>query len=140
MAVINLRGRNYVWNNPQKLDIELLKVRVLKLWLPLPFSLNIEKEVEYVYGTWIYPRGFPGGSVVQYPPAKQKMWVPSIPGSGNALEKEMAIHFIILAWEIPWTEELQSMELQKSWTCPSNYTANSNIPQYSHIVLGFDNW
>ena len=36
--------------------------------------------------------------------------------SGKLLEKEMAIHSSILAWEIPWTEEaggLQSMELQK---------------------------
>ena len=34
-------------------------------------------------------------------------------------EKEMATHSIILAWEIPWTEEpggLQSMGLQKSGT------------------------
>ena len=33
------------------------------------------------------------------------------------LEKEMAIHSSILAWEISWTEEpdgLQSMELQKN--------------------------
>ena len=30
----------------------------------------------------------------------------SIPGSGSSLEKEMAIHSSILAWEIPWTEEL----------------------------------
>ena len=33
------------------------------------------------------------------------------------LEKEMAAHSSILAWEIPWTEELaglQSMGLQKS--------------------------
>ena len=32
------------------------------------------------------------------------------------LEKEMAIHSSILAWEIPWTEEpggLQSTELQR---------------------------
>jgi len=34
----------------------------------------------------------------------------------DPLEKEMAIHSSILAWEIPWTEEpggLQSMESQK---------------------------
>ena len=34
----------------------------------------------------------------------------------DSLEKEMAIHFSILAWEIPWTEEpsrLQSMGSQK---------------------------
>ena len=35
----------------------------------------------------------------------------------DPLEKKMAIHSSILAWEIPWTEELaglQSMELQES--------------------------
>ena len=39
----------------------------------------------------------------------------SIPGSKDPLEKEMATHSSILAWEIPWTEEpggLHSM-LQK---------------------------
>ena len=38
-------------------------------------------------------------------------------GQEDPLEKEMAIHFSILAWRIPWTEEpkrLQSMESQKS--------------------------
>ena len=37
----------------------------------------------------------------------------------DPLEKEMAIHSSILAWEIPWTEEpgrLQSMGSRKSWT------------------------
>ena len=29
----------------------------------------------------------------------------SIPGSEGSLEKEMAAHSSILAWEIPWTEE-----------------------------------
>ena len=40
----------------------------------------------------------------------------SIPGSGRPLEKEMATHSIILAWEIPRTESgrLQSMGSQKS--------------------------
>ena len=36
----------------------------------------------------------------------------SIARLGRSLEKEMAIHSSILAWEIPWTEEpggLQSM-------------------------------
>ena len=35
----------------------------------------------------------------------------------DALEEEMATHSIILAWEIPWTDEpgeLQSMGLQES--------------------------
>ena len=40
-------------------------------------------------------------------------------GGEDPLEKVMATHSSILAWEIPWTEEpggLQSMELQKSQT------------------------
>ena len=40
----------------------------------------------------------------------------SIPGWGRSLEKEMATHSSILAWETPWPEEpggLQSMELQR---------------------------
>ena len=37
-------------------------------------------------------------------------------GGEDPLEKEMATHCSILAWEIPWTEEpdgLQSMEWQR---------------------------
>ena len=43
----------------------------------------------------------------------------SIPGWEVPLEREMATHSSILAWEIPWTEEaggLQSMGSQKSQT------------------------
>ena len=32
--------------------------------------------------------------------------VGSIPGSEDPLEESMAAHFTILAWRIPWTEEL----------------------------------
>ena len=44
-------------------------------------------------------------------PTMQKIWVWSL-GQEDPLEKEMAAHSSILAWEIPWTEEpgkLQSM-------------------------------
>ena len=37
-------------------------------------------------------------------PAIQKAWVQSLDGE-DSLEKEMATHSSILAWEIPWTEE-----------------------------------
>ena len=46
----------------------------------------------------------------------QETWVRSL-GQEDPLEKEMATHSNILAWEIPVTEELgglQSMGLQKS--------------------------
>ena len=45
----------------------------------------------------------------------QEVWVQSL-GWEDPLEKEMAIHSSILAWEIPWTEEpggQQSMGLQR---------------------------
>ena len=41
----------------------------------------------------------------------------------DLLEKEMATHSSILAWEIPWTEEpgrIQSMDSQKTQTQLSN--------------------
>ena len=38
-------------------------------------------------------------------PAKQESWVQSL-GQEDPLEKGMATQPSILAWEIPWTEEL----------------------------------
>ena len=48
-------------------------------------------------------------------PAKQEVWVQSL-GQEDPLEKKVAIHSSILAWEIPWTEEpnrLQTMGSQR---------------------------
>ena len=55
-------------------------------------------------------------------PPMQETWVQSL-DQDDPLEKGMATHSSILAWEIPWTEEpggLQSMESQKSQTRLSN--------------------
>ena len=60
----------------------------------------------------------PGGSVVKNQPANTGNVVQSL-GLEDSVEKEMATHSSILAWEIPGTEEpggLQSMGLQKSHT------------------------
>ena len=51
--------------------------------------------------------GFPGGSVANNSPTMQKLqetWVQSL-GQEDRLTKGMAIHYSILAWRIPWTEE-----------------------------------
>ena len=48
-------------------------------------------------------------------PVMQETWVPSL-GGEDPLEKEMAAHSSIFAWEVPWTEEpggLQSMGSQR---------------------------
>ena len=61
--------------------------------------------------------GSPRGSVVKNPPALHEMWVRSL-GWEDPLEKEMATHSSVLAWETLWREEpggLYFMGLQKSW-------------------------
>ena len=58
---------------------------------------------------------FPGGSVVKNLLASVGD-MGLIPGSEDPLEKEMATHSSILAWEMPWTEEpgrRQSMGSQR---------------------------
>ena len=57
----------------------------------------------------------PDGPVVKNLPAIWETQVRSL-GWEDPLEKEMATHFSILAWRIPWTEEpreLQSIRLQR---------------------------
>ena len=58
---------------------------------------------------------FPDGSMVKNLSALKEVQVRSL-GQEDALEKEMASHSSVLAWEIPWTEEpggLQYMRLQR---------------------------
>ena len=58
--------------------------------------------------------GFSHDSVKNLP-AMQETWVPFM-GQEDLLEKEMATHYSILAWKIPWTEEpgrLKSTGLQE---------------------------
>ena len=59
--------------------------------------------------------GFPVDSDGKNLPAMPETWVRSL-GQEDPLEKEMATHSSILAWEIPWTEEphgLRSIGLQR---------------------------
>ena len=63
-------------------------------------------------------KGFPGVSMVKNLPdnARDARHMGLILGSGDPLEEEMETHFSILAWRIPWTEELgglESMGLQR---------------------------
>ena len=49
-------------------------------------------------------------------PTQEMQEMPGRPGQKDPLEEEMATHSSILAWKIPWTEELgrlQSMGLQR---------------------------
>ena len=46
---------------------------------------------------------------VKNPPVIQETWVQSL-GWKDPLEKEMASHYSIHAWEIPWTGELGGLQ------------------------------
>jgi len=51
--------------------------------------------------------GFPAGAVVKNPlpmQEAQEIWV-QFPGGEDPLEKKLATHFSIFAWEIPATED-----------------------------------
>ena len=53
--------------------------------------------------------------LIKNPPKIWETWVESL-GQEDSLEKEMATHSSILAWQIPWREEpgrLQSMGLKE---------------------------
>ena len=67
----------------------------------------------YVVSSCCMRLGFPGGSAVKNPPANAGD-VGLIPGLGKPLEKEMATHASVLAWEIPWTEEPGGMQFMVS--------------------------
>ena len=69
-------------------------------------------------------------------PAMQEMWVQS-QGWEDPLEKEMATHSSILAWEISWTEEpggLQSMGLQRARHYWASNTTQHNTTQHNYII------
>ena len=66
----------------------------------------------------------------------QEMWAQSL-GREDPLEEEMATHFCVLAWEIPWTEEpggLQSTGSQKSWTWLSDENSNNKPAIFKHFL------
>ena len=78
--------------------------------------MNISIDLEKVLDEIQYPDitqyiGFPSGSDGKETACNAETWVQSL-GWENPLEKKMATHSSILAWETPWTEEpggLQSM-------------------------------
>ena len=57
--------------------------------------------------------GYPGGSAVKNPPAIQETPVQSLSWE-DPLEKGMATHSSVPAWEIPWTEEPGRLQFVRS--------------------------
>ena len=88
-------------------------------------NLKISTEIKY-----------PGGSDGKVPTI-QETWVRSL-GQEDPLEKEMATHFSILAWKIPWTKEpgrLQSMGSQRvghDWVTSLTYSLTKQFCLKEH--------
>ena len=67
----------------------------------------------------------------------QETWVQSL-GREDPLEEGMATHSSILAWKIPWTEELgglQSMGSQESDATEHTYRLSIYVFQNSHVKI-----
>ena len=66
--------------------------------------------------------------MVKNPPAMQKTQVQSL-GLKDALEKEMVTNSSILAWRIPWTEELGGL--------PSMGSQRDTTERLTHLYTHF---
>ena len=97
--------------------------------------------VWHIFFTYVPVWGFPGGSVGKESAYKQETSVWSL-GWKDALEKEMAVHSGIFAWEIPWTEKsgrLQTIGWQRvehDWVTKSFNIEMEN--QAFHFYWGRD--
>ena len=82
-------------------------------------------------------KGFPSGSVVKNLPAKHETWVWSL-GREDHMELGMAMHFSILAWNIPWTEELRRLQPMGSQRVGHNWSdlARTHAGQEAKVRSG----
>ena len=67
---------------------------------------------------------FPVAQMVKNLPAMQETQVSSL-GWEDPLEKGMAIHFTILAWKVPWTEEPGGLQSVGSKRVRHNWVTNT---------------
>jgi len=65
----------------------------------------------------------------------QELWVRSL-GQEDTLDKEMANHSSILAWEISWTEELGGLQSMGSQKVRHNL-ATEQQQHKIHVVMHF---
>ena len=66
----------------------------------------------------------------------QETWVWFLDGE-DPLEKEMATHFSILAWEIPQTEETGRLQSMGSQELDMTWWLNHHHHLYTHIYILF---
>ena len=77
--------------------------------------------------------------MVKNPPAKQETQVRSL-GWEDPLEKGMAAHSSILAWEIPWTEEPGGLQSMASQSVYKTYQLNNSNMFDEMVHIYFNVW
>ena len=86
----------------------------LKTWQRLEYSFGTLQELKcFVLFQWSIFLPSLGAQMVKNLPAVQEILVRSL-GQGDPLEKGITTHFSILAWRIPWTEELGLLKCMES--------------------------
>ena len=82
------------------------------------------------------PGASPVAQTVKNPFAMQEMWVRSL-GQEYPLEKGMATHSSILAWRIPWTEELGRLRSMGSQRVRHDRVTDTFTSSYTWLHLPF---
>ena len=115
-------------------------------FVPHGWSLSIPVVEHHLRAGWVsWGGGFPDGSVVKNPPAVQEPQAPSLSWK-DPLEEGIATHSSILAWRIPWTEELSGLSpwgheeldmTEMTWWAGRSYggSATSKIWAASEVLL-----
>ena len=93
-----------------------------QLCIPTTWSLEKSKKYIYIYildstilieSYLVKSRSSLLSQTVKNLPVMQETQIQSL-GWDDPLQKKIAIHSSILAWEIPWTEEPESKELDRA--------------------------
>ena len=77
---------------------------------------------------------FPGGLVVKNCLLMQETWVQPLRWE-YPLEREMAMHFSILVWEIPWAEESGGLESMESQRVRRDLTTKKQQQYETHLLF-----
>ena len=107
---------------PHHINIKPFLNTLFKFGFPNPDLFLYFILLSLIYFIFIKPhQGFPGGSAVKNLHVMQEMQVWSV-SQEDPLEKKMAGHSRILAWEVPWTEEPGGLQKSRIQFCDSTMT------------------
>ena len=113
-------------------DIKLLKIaNGILILLEIYSKLKLDNRSQPLY--WhktTFVKYFPGGLVVNNPPTMQETQETRVQ-SGRSLEEEMATYSSILAWKIPWTEDLGGLQSMGSQSVRQNWAYTISFIYYS---------